>query len=145
MRRLIRRDPQIGEPLQELSGLRIADWLHIGRSDTTLFDDFDGSYPTPARFMFSIVASVEVYRFGLRQQLCEIILVRLAEIPEIVPSPRHVGTDMKDYDTLIEGMTGRILSYGSHNTPNELHEGAQVGEDATYHGDSQIGMIEAFA
>ena len=70
--------------------------------------------------------SVEVYRFGLRQQLCEIILVRLAEIPEIVPSPRHVGTDMKDYDTLIEGMTGRILSYGSHNTPNELHEGLRL-------------------
>ncbi len=91
--------------------MRIADGLHIRGANAALLENFDGSPQTTcARFAVdSALAGAKLDFLNPGQQSGEVILVGSAELTEIVPSARHVGTEVEDHNSLIERMARFVL------------------------------------
>jgi hypothetical protein len=141
---LVRRHTHLYKLLEQDGSLRIADRPHIRCANTAFFQDFHWREPASPRLAFDRVPS-KVNLFGLRQQIGEELLIRLAELPEIIPTSRDIGADMKHNDPLIKRVPRHVLLDRAHDAADELHEGTEVGKNAADHGDGEVGMIEALA
>jgi hypothetical protein len=87
----------------------------------------------------------EIHFLGFGEQLGEEVLIGLAELAEVVPTPRNVGPDVEDHNALIERMARGVLLDGAHDAADELYEGAQIRENTPDHRDPEVAMIEALA
>ena len=81
-------------------------------------------------------ASGQRFNNGLVDELREELLVCFGELLEVIPDPGDIAADVKDDDAVVDGMKGVNIWNHPHDAPHELHERAEVVEDAEDSGDA---------
>jgi hypothetical protein len=119
---LVRRDPHLGELLEQSRGLGIADRVHLGGVHAQFFHYFDWrQLSCPARLALRYDPR-EGYFLRLGKQISKITLISFTKKSEVIPTSSNIGTDVKHYNTLVARVSWLVLCERAHNTANKLDE-----------------------